>query len=221
MGCYFLPQGIFLTQESNPCLLHWKAGSLPLGHQGYNPIISGGGADRNAEEGGGPAERRSVVRGLSACHWPSATDTALQGCLPSTHWHPGPQCGLKLSRHTFCVLAVQFLFSVCFVHLVVVCHLKTCHSLSVYSLFFIFPVTHVFQSIITRDMVIRVVLKFPPCAALKPFTVCLLQVIGFKITPSLSSDLRFVYLMGPMLASPQPTELLLDEESSLQKLIFN
>ena len=34
-------------------------------------------------------------------------------------------------------------FSVCFVHLVVVCHLKTCHSLSVYSIFFIFPVTHV------------------------------------------------------------------------------
>lgn len=83
--------------------------------------------------------------------------------------------------------------------------------------------THVFQSIITRDMVIRAALipKFPPGAALKLFTVCLLQVIGFKITPSLSSGLRFVYLMGPMLASPQPTELLLDEESSLQKLIFN
>ena len=70
VGCHFLPQGIFLTQESNLCLLHWKAGSLPLSHQGCNPIVSGGGADGNAEEGGGPAERRSAVRGLSACTWP-------------------------------------------------------------------------------------------------------------------------------------------------------
>ena len=26
VGCHFLLQGIFLTQESNPCLLHWQAG---------------------------------------------------------------------------------------------------------------------------------------------------------------------------------------------------
>lgn len=44
---------------------------------------------------------------------------------------------------------------------------------------------------------------------------CILQLIGFKITPSLSSGLRFVYLMGPILPSAQPTELFLDEESSL------
>ncbi|XP_045022119.1 hairy/enhancer-of-split related with YRPW motif-like protein isoform X2 [Bubalus bubalis] len=30
MGCHFLLQGIFLTQGSNLCLLHWQAGSLPL-----------------------------------------------------------------------------------------------------------------------------------------------------------------------------------------------
>ena len=33
----FLPQGIFLTQESNLrllCLLHWQAGSLPLAPPG-------------------------------------------------------------------------------------------------------------------------------------------------------------------------------------------
>ena len=30
MGCHFLLQGIFLTQGSNPCLLHWQVGSLPL-----------------------------------------------------------------------------------------------------------------------------------------------------------------------------------------------
>ena len=31
---HFLLQGIFLTQGSNQCLLHWQAGSLPLSHQG-------------------------------------------------------------------------------------------------------------------------------------------------------------------------------------------
>ena len=33
MGCYAFPQGIFLTQGSNPlflCLLHWQVGSLTL-----------------------------------------------------------------------------------------------------------------------------------------------------------------------------------------------
>ena len=30
MSCHFLLQGIFLAQRSNPHLLHWQAGSLPL-----------------------------------------------------------------------------------------------------------------------------------------------------------------------------------------------
>ena len=37
VGCHSLLQGIFLTQESNLCLLrllHWQVGSLPLSHQG-------------------------------------------------------------------------------------------------------------------------------------------------------------------------------------------
>ena len=33
VGCHFLLQEVFLTQGSNPCLLHWQAGSLPLSHQ--------------------------------------------------------------------------------------------------------------------------------------------------------------------------------------------
>ena len=32
VGCHFLLQGIFLTQGSNPCLLHWQVDSLPLTH---------------------------------------------------------------------------------------------------------------------------------------------------------------------------------------------
>ena len=34
MGCHFLLQGIFLTQESNFRLLHWQANYLPLSHLG-------------------------------------------------------------------------------------------------------------------------------------------------------------------------------------------
>ena len=30
VGCRFLLQGIFPIQGSNPCLLHWQVGSLPL-----------------------------------------------------------------------------------------------------------------------------------------------------------------------------------------------
>ena len=33
-GCHFFHQGIFPTQGSNLHLLHWKAESLPLHHQG-------------------------------------------------------------------------------------------------------------------------------------------------------------------------------------------
>ena len=34
VGRHFLLQGIFLTQELNPCLLHQQVDSLPLNHQG-------------------------------------------------------------------------------------------------------------------------------------------------------------------------------------------
>ena len=34
MGCHSFLQGIFLTQGSNPCLLHWQADYLSLSHQG-------------------------------------------------------------------------------------------------------------------------------------------------------------------------------------------
>ena len=38
VGCHFLLQGIFLTQGSNPCLLHWQMDSLPLSHPGSHYI---------------------------------------------------------------------------------------------------------------------------------------------------------------------------------------
>ena len=33
-SCHFLLHGIFPTQGSNPCLMHWQVDSLPLSHQG-------------------------------------------------------------------------------------------------------------------------------------------------------------------------------------------
>ena len=42
VGCNFFLQGIFLTQGSNPCvlhLLHWQAGSLPLAPSGKSHIL--------------------------------------------------------------------------------------------------------------------------------------------------------------------------------------
>ena len=39
VGCCFLLQGIFPTQGSNPCLLHWQVNTLPLSHLG-SPIYA-------------------------------------------------------------------------------------------------------------------------------------------------------------------------------------
>ena len=37
VGCHFLLQGLFPTQGSDLCLLHWQVNSLPLSHQGSPP----------------------------------------------------------------------------------------------------------------------------------------------------------------------------------------
>ena len=39
VGCHFLLQGIFLTQDLNLHLLHWQVDSLPLSHQG-SPLVT-------------------------------------------------------------------------------------------------------------------------------------------------------------------------------------
>ena len=39
VGCHFLLQGFFPTQEINLHLLHWQVDSLPLSHQG-SPILT-------------------------------------------------------------------------------------------------------------------------------------------------------------------------------------
>ena len=42
MACYFLLQGIFPIQGSNPCVLHWQGDSLPLCHLGSSQGWNGG-----------------------------------------------------------------------------------------------------------------------------------------------------------------------------------
>ena len=62
VGCHFLLQGIFLTQGSNPHLLHWQLDSLPLSDQGspkrlYFPIFF----LKRAESKRGVKDQRSLM----------------------------------------------------------------------------------------------------------------------------------------------------------------
>ena len=36
MGCHFLPEGIFLTQQLKPCFLHWQVDSFARSHLGVS-----------------------------------------------------------------------------------------------------------------------------------------------------------------------------------------
>ena len=45
VGCHFVLQGIFPTQGSNTCLLHWQTFPLPLSHQGSPRFFDDGHSD--------------------------------------------------------------------------------------------------------------------------------------------------------------------------------
>ena len=49
-GCFFLLQGIFPTQGSNLCLLHWQVDSLPLSHWGSYCIMLSYSISYNVQE---------------------------------------------------------------------------------------------------------------------------------------------------------------------------
>ena len=53
VGCHALFQGIFPTQGSNPCLLHWQADSLPLSHLGSCMCITSIFVSHNRSYSGG------------------------------------------------------------------------------------------------------------------------------------------------------------------------
>ena len=59
MGCHFLLQGIFLTQESNPGLLHCGQALYPLSHQG-SPHLLEKGSPSGSEVNNPPANAGDV-----------------------------------------------------------------------------------------------------------------------------------------------------------------
>ena len=67
VGFHFLPQAIFLTQGSNPHLLHWQVDSLPLSHQGSPslPIWISKYHDRDRYESGSLSQSFHLLSGMS------------------------------------------------------------------------------------------------------------------------------------------------------------
>ena len=75
VGCHALLQGIFLTQGSNPCLLcllHWKAGTLPIVSPGklttYDNLLLLSRLSRDILENMQERERRLQEKNLKKDH---------------------------------------------------------------------------------------------------------------------------------------------------------
>ena len=89
VGSHFPLQGIFPTQGSNPHLLHWQAGSLPLSHLGC-PNFSGG----------------KYLKQILSHELESPTlEATVSNCLATC-------CGILLSGHHIILLSTQC-WSVC------------------------------------------------------------------------------------------------------------
>ena len=76
VGYHSLPQGIFLTQGSNPCLfclLHWQAGSLPLAHLGSPPCVLANLIKSNVWDfPGGPVDKNPPASAGDTCSVPDS-----------------------------------------------------------------------------------------------------------------------------------------------------
>ena len=81
VGCHFLPQGILLTQGSNPHLLHWQKNSLPRS-----------------------PEYSSTVSLFLAC----SLDASL--CMPAIVLFEVLYCKIKMFFFNFCVSIFNVLF---------------------------------------------------------------------------------------------------------------
>ena len=86
MGCHFLLQGIFLSQGSNPCLLHllhWQAGSLPLVPPGKQGNIR-----KEREKGKNKFERtlNSFISRKYSTHWRIGKKTILDRKQGASRW---------------------------------------------------------------------------------------------------------------------------------------
>ena len=80
VGCHFHLQGIFLTQESNPCFLHWQMGSLLLSYQ-FSSVQSSHSIMYNSLWPHGLQHSRPPC--------PSPTPRVYSNSCPSSRWcHP-------------------------------------------------------------------------------------------------------------------------------------
>ena len=94
-GCHFLFQGIFLTQGSNPCLLHWQVDSSLMSLQG-SPKIPPLGL-RNPTQ---YLSRGIMLQGGQSC--PSKGEFPSRGgCHPKPGLHRSPYTSHSKRRVTF------------------------------------------------------------------------------------------------------------------------
>ena len=119
LNCHFLYQGIFLTQGSNPCLLHWQADFLPLSRLG-RPLylwrrILGQSSDSKAkrdrwlEVSGGRCAQRDVQGQLTeSCR--TRPQTSLQGRNPTAVFQRTDRYNLVNFHSSFQLLLKCYLF---------------------------------------------------------------------------------------------------------------
>ena len=108
VGCHILLQGIFLTQEWNPCLLRWQADSLPLYHLG-RPLLVPKERKRDGKNSKGQkrserermAEQWVPLAQYRSCNPPRPLETSVQ--LPSAFWKPFHSVSLARTTERICL----------------------------------------------------------------------------------------------------------------------
>ena len=96
MGCHFLLQGIFpISRGSNPRLLHWQAGSLPLSHQGSWGALS-------FLLGILFSQSKSPQLVLKSCHKPAGEQGSCWALEAGWVCTPGGDRDEELAPGTFC-----------------------------------------------------------------------------------------------------------------------
>ena len=118
VSCHFLLQGIFLTQGSNSCLLHWQADSLPLSHQGSpeGGVGGAGGTKITARESEQPLWLSGQWRGWLKAAMPKGSvrdRITCQGPLPASkswvYWGGFLEISQHVQRQCHCREAVVLL----------------------------------------------------------------------------------------------------------------
>ena len=87
VGCHVLLQGIFPTQGSNHCLLHWQADSLPLSHQGSQSYLQNGkleiGTENDRRTGWGRCIKDGTLSSETVSGLPCAVSKVLTSSITS------------------------------------------------------------------------------------------------------------------------------------------